>query len=143
MNKIQQAKNFEENKNFMESNFSVSGLMTCGKLDNGLHTADFMCDETIQTEPFTARCKVQMMRDGNIYVTELPRRERRRPLFREDNSSLSVGKDERFYFVFTMPAKDVQRLPKELVRQASTIAGKVMNELLSTLNIKNRDHECI
>ena len=63
--------------------------------ENGLHTADFMCCEDALLEPFRGKCKVQMMRDGNVYITELPKRVRNKALFRDDNCSLSQGRDGR------------------------------------------------
>lgn len=50
---------------------------------------------------------------------------RKEPLFREDNSSLSLGRNGRYYFVFTLPEELVDELPLELVRQALSIAQKV------------------
>jgi hypothetical protein len=45
--------------------------------------------------------------------------------FREDNSSLTLGRDGRYYFVFTLPEKQLAQLPDRLVHQALTIAQKV------------------
>ena len=45
--------------------------------------------------------------------------------FREDNSSLTLGRDRRYYFVFTLPEKQLAQLPDRLVHQALTIAQKV------------------
>ena len=47
------------------------------------------------------------------------------PLFREDNSSLTLGRDGRYYFVFTMSKERVKELPEKLVHQALAIAQKV------------------
>ena len=113
-----------------ERQVTLDGLMTIGILENGLRTADFMCCEDVEMEAFIAKCKVQGMRDGNIYMTELPKRMRNKPLFRDDNSSLSLGRNGRYYFVFSMPQEQVDELPKELVRQASDIAQKVLRELI-------------
>ena len=104
--------------------------MTIGMLENGLRTVDFECCEDVQMEAFAARCKVQGMRDGNIYMTELPKRVRNKPLFRDDNSSLSLGRDGKYYFIFTLPEQLVAELPEQLVRQASAIAQKVIRELI-------------
>ena len=46
------------------------------------------------------------------------------PLFREDNSSLTLGRDRRYYFVFTLPEKQLAQLPDRLVHQALSIAQK-------------------
>ena len=109
---------------------TLDGLMTVGMLDNGLRTADFECCEDVQVDAFVARCKVQGMRDGNIYMTELPKRVRNKPLFRDDNSSLSLGHDGRYYFYFSLPEELLEELPSELIRQASAIAQKVLRELI-------------
>ena len=45
--------------------------------------------------------------------------------FREDNSSLTLGRDHRYYFVFTLEEGQVKQLPDRLVHQALTIAQKV------------------
>ncbi len=109
---------------------TLEGLMNFGKLNNGLHTMDFMSMEDVDMEAFIGKCKVQMMRDGNVYITELPKRVKNKPMFRDDNCSLSLGRDGRYYFVFSLPEQLVNELPKELVRQASAIAQKVVKELI-------------
>ena len=107
--------------------------MTFIKWANGQHTADFECCDKVKMEPYSAICKVQTMRDGNIYITQVPKRIRGKAMFRDDNSTLTLGRDGRYYFVFTMPKQMVHKLPMLLVRQASAIAQKVIRELL-TLN---------
>lgn len=104
--------------------------MTFGKLENGLHIADFMCLEEVEMEPFTGNCKVQQMRDGNVYITELPKRIRNKALFRDDNSTLSQGQDKRWYFCFSLDEDRIGDLPEELVRQANAIAQKVLREMI-------------
>ena len=113
-----------------ERQVSLEGMMTFGKLENGLRTADFMCCKDVLMEPFRGNCRVQMMRDGNVYIEELKKRKRNRALFREDNCSLSQGQDKRWYFCFSLDEDELKRLPRELVRQASAIALKVMRELI-------------
>lgn len=112
---------------------SVDGLMTFGELNNGLHTADFMCGEDVELEAYAAKCKVQVMRDGNVYVTELPKRIRNKAIFRDDNCSLSLGRDGKFYFVFTLPQELVDELPEQLVSQAGAIAQKVLRNIIYKL----------
>lgn len=109
----------------------VDGLMTFGATDNGLHTLDFMCTECVEMEPFLANCRVQAMRDGNVYITEKPKRVRGKALFREDNSTLTLGRDGRYYFVFTLPKAKADSLPYTLVHQALSIAQKVSSMLLN------------
>ena len=111
----------------------VDGLMAFGELKNGLHTADFMCGEDVKMEAYSAKCKVQVMRDGNVYMTELPKRVRNKAIFRDDNSTLSLGRDGKFYFVFTLPQELVDELPEELVSQAGAIAQKVLRNIIYKL----------
>ena len=113
-----------------ESEMTLNGMMTFGECENGLHFADFECCEEVEMEPFVGDCKVQIMRDGNVYITERPKRIRNRALLRDDNSSLSLGQNGRFYFVFSLPAAELDKLPAQLVRQASAIAGKFMRLIM-------------
>jgi hypothetical protein len=108
----------------------LDGQMTIGMMEDGRHTADFMCSEDVQMQPFSGIFKVQGMRDGNMYLTEKPRRKRNKPLFREDNSSLSKGADGRWYFSFSLSDDQLELLPERLVNQASAIAKKVLLQLL-------------
>ena len=108
----------------------VDGLMTFGKLETGLRTLDFECCEDVEMEPFEGDFRVQAMRDGNVYLTEKKKRVRNKPIFREDNSSLSLGRDGRYYFCFSLPKEMVEDLPNQLVLEASAIAAKVIRQLL-------------
>ena len=103
---------------------SLTGLMTFGTTDDKKHIMDFACTEYVEMEAFVGDCKVQAMRDGNVYITEKPKRVRGKALFREDNSTLTLGRDGRYYFVFTLPKKQQKALPEKLVRQAVAIAEK-------------------
>ena len=117
-------KNKRQDKNVEIIN-TVEGMMTFGTIEGGLHIADFACCESVQLTPYIATCKVQAMRGGNVYITQKPPRKHNTPLFREDNSSLTLGRDGRYYFVFTMDKKQVDLLPDRLVHQALAIAQKV------------------
>ena len=110
-----------------ESLITAKGLMVFGQSEKGLHTADFECCDDIQVEPYTGNFKLQIMRDGNVYATERPKRIKNTPIYREDNSSLSLGKDGRYYFVFSLPEDRVNELPEQLLRQARAIARKAMS----------------
>ena len=114
----------------IENKVMIDGLMTLGMLENGLHTADFMCCEDVELEAFSGTFKVQFMRDGNLYMTERPKRVRNKALFRDDNASLSHGQDGRWYFYFSLDEDQIGELPEQLVRQASAIAQKVLRELI-------------
>ena len=117
-------KHSKKNQN-PETTTTMEGLMTLGMTDNGLKMLDFMCTEYVEMESFTADCRVQAMRDGNVYITEKPRRERNTPLFREDNSSLTLGRDGKYYFCFMLSEAPVNHLPDRLVYQALSISQKV------------------
>ena len=117
-------------KNAIEKTTTLDGMMTFGKLDDGLNALDFSSFEAVEMEPFTATCKVQAMRDGNVYITEKPKRVRNKPLFREDNSSLTLGRDGNYYFVFKLPEELVEELPDALVQQSLAIAQKVQRGII-------------
>ncbi|MBO7416818.1 MAG: hypothetical protein J6U22_09630 [Bacteroidaceae bacterium] len=109
---------------------TLDGMMTICQYENGMHSADFECCEDVNMEPFCTRCKVQCMRDGNVYITELPKRGRNKALYREENCSLTLGHNQRYYFVFSLPEQQINELPSQLVRQANAVAHKVMMDLL-------------
>ena len=113
-----------------EKQVMLDGLLTLGLLENGLRTADFMCCEDVELDAFSGTFKVQVMRDGNVYMTEKPKRVRNKPLFRDDNAALSQGQDKRWYFFFSLDEDQLEQLPEKLVRQASAIAQKVLRELI-------------
>ena len=108
----------------------VEGSMNFDVLDNGLHTADFLAYERVAMESYTGQFKVQVMRGGDVYMTELRKRIRQKPMFRQDNSSLSLGRDGMYYFVFRLPQAEVSQLPAKLVKEAREAAAKVRAELL-------------
>jgi len=108
----------------------VEGMMAFGKLETGQRTLDFECCEDVAAEDFRGHFLVQGMRDGNVYMTEVPKRIKNKPIFREDNSSLSHGKDKRWYFYFSLDEDQLEQLPEKLVHQASAIAQKVIRELI-------------
>ena len=113
-----------------EKTTTVDGMMTIGRTDNGRNVLDFKATELVEITPFIADCKVQVMHDGNTYITEKPKRIHNKPLFREDNSSLTIGRDGKYHFIFTMPAEQVDELPEQLVLQALAIAQKVERHIL-------------
>ena len=103
---------------------TMDGLMTVAKLEGGRHRADFQCCEDVEMEQFIGRFKVQGMHDGNLYLEEYPKRVKNKPLFRQDNSSLSLGRNGQYYFVFWLPESELAQLPEKLVRQANEAAAK-------------------
>lgn len=119
-----------------ENQVMLDGLLTLGLLENGLRSADFMCCEDVEMDAFSGTFKVQGMRDGNVYMTEQPKRVRNKALFRDDNASLSQGQDKRWYFYFSLDEDQLEQLPEKLVRQASAIAQKVIRELIQGSRFK-------
>jgi len=113
-----------------ERQVMLDGLLTLGLLENGLRVADFMCCEDVEMEAFSGTFKVQVMRDGNIYMQQKPQRVRNKAIFRDDNASLSQGQDKRWYFYFSLDEDQLELLPEKLVKQAGAIAQKVMRELI-------------
>ena len=117
-------------KNKLKKSVTLDGLMTLGQLDDGRHTADFACCEDVQLEQVKGTFSVQIQRDGNVYMTENKKRIKNTPIFREDNSSFSHGRNKRYYYVFSMEEDRIDELAVELVRQANVIAQKISRELL-------------
>ena len=105
-------------------------MMTIGKTKEGLRTADFICNDYVEMEAFEGKCKVQMMRDGMMYITELPKRVRNQAIFRDDNSSFSKGQNGRYYFVFSLPEELAGEIPETLVREAKEAARKFTKAFL-------------
>ena len=117
-------------KNKLKKSVTLDGLMTLGQLDDGRHTVDFACCEDVQLEQVKGTFSVQIQRDGNVYMTENKKRIRNSPIFREDNSSFSHGRNKRYYYVFSIEDNRIEDLAEELVRQANVIAQKIMRELI-------------
>ena len=113
-----------------ERQVTLDGLLTLGLLENGLRTADFMCCEDVLLDAFSGTFKVEGKHDGSVYMTEKPKRLRNKAIFRDDNASLSQGQDKRWYFYFSLDEDRIGELPEQLVRQASSIAQKVIRELI-------------
>lgn len=109
----------------------VVGMMTFGQDREGLHFMEFESVEHVELEKHSGKYKVDVMRYGNVSLVEIPKRVRNRPIFRDDNSALSLGKDDRYYFYFSLPKDMIDELPSKLVSQASAIANKVIRELLN------------
>lgn len=109
---------------------NYEALVSLGELKNGLRVAEIMSIDHVKAEPFKGRCKMQLMRDGNIYLTQVPKRVKNKPLFRDDNSSFTIGRNHMVYFNFCMPEVLLNEVPQQLVRQASAIAQKVLHELI-------------
>ena len=113
-----------------ERQVTLDGMMTIGMLENELIIADFTCCEDVEMQAFSGTFKVEGKRDGNVYMTQQPKRRRNKAIFRDDNASLSQGQDKRWYFYFSLDENQLEQLPEKLVHQASAIAQKVIRELI-------------
>ena len=103
---------------------TLDGFITIGKLEDGRTIGEFLNCEDARIKPFSGNFRVQGSSRGNIYMVEKPKRVKNTPIFRDDNSSLSKGKNGRYYFVFSLEEERIEKLPEELVRQAVAIAEK-------------------
>lgn len=104
---------------------TLDGFATIEMLKNKLHRVDFHCTEDVRMEGFSGTFSVQAMYDGNIYVTEKARRKRNRPLFRQDNSSLSLGRNGRYYFIFSLAEERIEELPERLKKETAEVVRKI------------------
>jgi len=108
---------------------NYEALVNLGELKNGLRLADIVSCDDVYVEAFLGKCKVQILRDGHIIIHELPKRVKNKAIFRDDNSSFTLGRDGKYYFVFTMPEQLVYEIPHQLKRQAAAIAVKIEEAL--------------
>ena len=120
-------------KNMNQREVTLDGMMTIGMLENGLKTADFLCCEDIEVETFLGRFKVQAMHNGNMYMQELPKRTRNKPLFRLENSSLTLGHNGIYYFQFRLAEDEIDSLPQLLLREARQMANRVSKNILNDM----------
>ena len=111
-------------KDLEERDITLDGFITIGKLEVGRTIGEFLNCEDARIKPFSGNFRVQGSSRGNIYMVEKPKRVKNTPIFRDDNSSLSKGKNGRYYFVFSLEEERIEELPEELVRQAVAIAEK-------------------
>ena len=108
-----------------EKPLTIEGFVTIQKKDDGLYTGDFQCCEDVQMEPVKGDFRVQMMRDGNIYMDQKPKRIRNKPKFREDHSSLSITSHRKIYVVFCESVDEINEAPKNMVREVQRLAKKL------------------
>ena len=110
-------------------NVDYEAIVSLEELKNGLRIANIVSCEDVEVEGFIGRCKVQLLHDGHIQIVQLPKRLRNKPIFRDDNCTFTLGKDGRYYFVFTMPEQLIFEIPGQLRRQAGAIAAKIEEAL--------------
>ena len=105
---------------------TLDGMVTYSKLINGLVVADFKnYDPEVEVEPVAGKFKGRLMRDGNLYLEQLPRRIRNRPKYRQDHSSVSIGRNGKGYFVMVVDEAELDAFPQILVREANEAAAKM------------------
>ncbi len=119
------------NQKTNECDVTLDGQMTYGKLENGRRIGDFQSGERIAQEPFSGRCYVQVMRNGNAYFTEQKKRFRNKPLFKQDHSTMSLGKNGYYYFVLTLAKEEAENLPSILMQESREAALKVAEMVMS------------
>ena len=108
---------------------TIDGMMTIGKLDNDLNQASFAPCEYVETEPFIGRFKVQLLRNGYLYLEQLAKRIRNHPLFKLPHSSLSFTRNANYYFVLTAPESEAEGLP-DIMEQEAHEAAERLREIL-------------
>ena len=108
---------------------TIDGMMTIGKLDNDLNQASFAPCEHVEIAPFIGRFKVQLLRNGYLYLEQLAKRIRNHPLFRLPHSSLSFTRNAKYYYVLSAPESEAEMLPDILEREAHEAAER-LRELL-------------
>ena len=125
------AKNIIKKNSYKKThkNVDYEAIVSLEELKNGLRLADIVSCEDVDVEAFRGKCKVQILRDGHIVIHELPKRVKNKAIFRDDNSSFTLGRDGKYYFVFTMPEQLVYEIPHQLKRQAAAIAEKIEEAL--------------
>ena len=116
-------------KKTIHKDVNYEALVNLGELKDGLRIANIVSCEDVEVEGFIGRCKVQLLHDGHIQIVQLPKRLRNKPIFRDDNCTFTLGKDGRYYFVFTMPEQLIFEIPGQLRRQAGAIAAKIEEAL--------------
>ena len=125
----------------------LDGLMTLGKLENGLRSLDFMCCEDVVMEPFTGNFRVQGMSDGNVYMQEHKKRIRNNALLirKARHGRLSGTRDHAWQLtlkVFASEGIDWQKaFVEEPIEVLTDLMGKermreILTEALNRLNSK-------
>ena len=108
---------------------TLDGMMTIGKLDNDLNQASFAPCEHVEVDPFIGRFKVQLLRNGYLYLEQLAKRIRNHPLFRLPHSSLSFSRNAKYYYVLSAPESEAEVLP-DILEQEAHEAAERLREML-------------
>jgi hypothetical protein len=129
-----------------ERQVMLDGLLTLGKLENGLRTMDFMCCDDVEMDAFSGNFTVQGMRDGNVYMTQKPKRVRNNSLLisKARHGRVSGTRDHAFQLtlkVFASEGIDWQRaFVVEPIEVMTDLMGrermrKILTEVLNRLNL--------
>ena len=87
----------------------LDGIMTYSELRNGLLAGDFKNFEPgVKVEPLAGKFKGQLL-----------------PRFRQDHSSVTMGRNGKGYFVMVVGQEDIEAFPQILVREAIEAAAKM------------------
>ena len=130
-----------------ERQVTLDGLLTLGKLENGLRTMDFMCCEDVKINAFSGNFTVQVMRDGNIYMTERKKRIRNDSLLilKAKHGRLSGTRDKAWQLtlkVFACEAIDWQKaFVLEPIELMTDLMGpermrQILSQALKRLNVE-------
>ena len=104
----------------------LDGIMTYSKQESGLLAGDFKNFESdVELPEVSGKFKCHLMRDGNLYMRQLPPRIRNKPKFRQDHSSVSIGRNGKGYFVMVVDEKDLKSFPQILLHEAYEAAKKM------------------
>ena len=115
----------KKNQKKVSRDVIVDGMMSFGKLDNNLNQASFMPCEHVEVDPYIGRFKVQLLRNGYLYLEQLAKRIRNHPLFRLTHSSLSFGRNAKYYYVLSAPESEAEHIPEWLEQEAHEAAEKL------------------
>ena len=128
----------KKNKNIQKESkeVMVDGMMTFGELDNKLIKADFMTYEHVEINPFIGRFKVQAMRNGCVFMEQLTKRIRNHPLFRLIHSSMSYGRNGKYYYVLSAPDSEVEHIPDWLEQEAHEAAERLREMIKKDIRSK-------
>ena len=113
---------------------SVDGMLTIVKDEQGLNLMDFDGYDDFDAREISGLYKVKGSFDSKLIMEEKPKRNRsNKPLFKDDNCSLSLGKNGIYYFRFQLPEEMAGELPGRLTRQSAAIAQKFIRKVLVTM----------
>lgn len=134
-------------KNMNEKEVTVEGMMVFGWLKTGLRTLDFECCEDMEAEAFKGDFRVQGMRDGNVYMTQRPKRVRSNAMLisKTAHGRLSGTRDKAYQLtlkVFATEGIDWQKtFVTEPIEAMADLMGRermceILTNMLNKLNVE-------